>query len=184
MIREGRIRRASLINWRRVISPSPCKFAPLVCICMRSGTRGCNSKTSSIVITRCVRGVSEISALSRVVFPACVPPLTRIFSPSFTAKESCSAISAVMTPIAANSCRLFCFIKCLRILTAQCSAVISGMATCKRLPSGKRASTNGCERSKRRPLQISMRSTSCLTDSEVNTRLINWLLPARATKIL
>ncbi len=49
---------------------------------------------------------------------------------------------------------------------------------------GKRASTNGCERSKRRPLQISMRSTSCLTDSEVNTRLINWLLPARATKIL
>ena len=128
-------------------------------------------------------GISEQSALRSVVLPACVPPLTKIFNPRFTALESSVAISWDRAPMRARSSRVLCCIKCLRIFTAQCSAVISGITTCKRLPSGSRASTNGCERSKRRPLQMRARSTSCFTDSEVRTRLMRWLLPARAMNI-
>ena len=39
----------------------------------------------------------------------------------------------------------------LRTLTCQCSRVMSGMTTCSREPSGRTASTNGLDRSTRRP---------------------------------
>ena len=88
-----------------------------------------------------------------------------------------------MTPIAANSSSDFPRNKCLRMFTAQCAAVTSGIATWSLLPSGNRASTNGCERSSRRPPHISKRSTNSRTSSLLMTRLVSSLTPARATKI-
>ena len=61
--------------------------------------------------------------------------------------------------------------------------MISGITTCRRLPSGKRASTNGCERSRRLPLHISARSTIFRTSSDDKSKLVNSLRPFRAINI-
>ena len=70
IIRLGRMRRDSLINLRREISPSPSKFAFLVCSAIQSGKFGFNSKTSSIVMTRSLGDICETKAFKNVVFPA------------------------------------------------------------------------------------------------------------------
>ena len=118
-----------------------------------------------------------------VVLPACVAPLTRIFAPAETSEFKKSQTSVVRTPSSTKSFSSKLRSKCLRILTAQCSAVISGIVTCNLEPSGSRASTKGCERSKRRPLHIRARSTIFLTSSPVSSRFVSSLRPFRATKI-
>ena len=183
IIREGLIRRDSLIKRRSGISPSPCRFALRVCICTTSGNCGESSKTSSIVTNRSLRGIAPANALSNVVLPACVPPLTRMFNPARTELISVVPIKGLITPRFIRSSILIFLIRCLRMFTAQCCAVISGIATCKRLPSGKRASTKGCERSRRRPPHINARSTIFRTSSEVSSKFVSSLLPARAMKI-
>ena len=106
-----------------------------------------------------------------------------MFSPAATARRSNSAISAVMTPRSANcAIETFC-IRCLRIFTAQFAAVISGIATCNREPSGKRASTNGTERSNRRPLQSNNRSTRLRTCSALSNNMVSSERPFRAIKM-
>ena len=69
----------------------------------------------------------------------------------------------------------------LRMLIAQCLRVTSGMTTCSREPSGKEASTKGCERSRRRPLVISIRSTRSRTCSSASMVVVSSLTPPRAT---
>ena len=151
----GRIRSDSLINLLSDISPSPSKFAVLVCRAIQSGNLGFNSNTSSIVITLSLTGIRLSNALRKVVLPACVPPLTNMFKPLATAWFKVSKISSFIEPIFTKSSselpRLICFL----MFTAQCVAVTSGIATCNLLPSGRRASTNGLLTSSRRPPQMS-----------------------------
>ena len=52
MRRSGRMRRASLTRRRRVISPTPSRFAGRVCMATQSLLRRESSKTSSQVMTR------------------------------------------------------------------------------------------------------------------------------------
>ena len=97
-MREGRMRSASLISFLSGIAPSPWRFSLRVCIATKSGNTGFNSKTSSIVITRCPKGVADTSALSIVVFPDWVPPLTKMFNPARTELVNATAIEAVKAP--------------------------------------------------------------------------------------
>ena len=71
----------------------------------------------------------------------------------------------------------------LRMLILGWLRVTSGITACKRDPSGKDASTNGDERSKRRPEGFSMRSSRWLILSISRRRPVSSLSPDRATKI-
>ena len=68
------------------------------------------------------------------------------------------------------------------MLTAQLTRVMSGIATCSREPSSSIASTNGVEKSMRRPVLFSIRSTRSRTSSAVSTVVVSSLRPLRATK--
>ena len=118
-----------------------------------------------------------------MVLPACVDPLTKMFIPASTHLIKNSQTSSDMTFNFASSSRDFPRIKCLRMFTAQCCAVISGIATCNLLPSGSLASTNGWLRSSRRPPHISNLSTRFLTSSKVRVKLVSSLIPCRAINI-
>src|SRR3546814_20838633 len=69
-----------------------------------SGAAHCNSRVSSIRITRSSSAaISFKSALASVVLPDDVPPATRTFLRSTTAIDSASATSARMIPSATYS---------------------------------------------------------------------------------
>ena len=68
------------------------------------------------------------------------------------------------------------------MLTAQCRAVMGGMTTWRRSPSGIWASTKGLDRSRRRPETRSMRSTSTRRSSSSRIVVVSSGLPERATK--
>ena len=74
-----------------------------------------------------------------------------MFSPAATAASRKRAACAVSVPSATSSSRLCACSTNLRMLTAMCRRVMSGMTTCSREPSGSIASTNGVDRSIRRP---------------------------------
>src|SRR3954451_9470579 len=69
----------------------------------------------------------------------------------------------------------------LRMLTAQCWRVMSGITTCRREPSGNIASTNGVDRSTRRPLDFSIFSTRSRTSPDDRMVVVSSLWPRRAT---
>ena len=146
-IREGRIRSASLTSRRSGISPAPSRLGWRVCMATTSGSGTRSSKTSSAVITRSRAGIAAHRQLSSVVLPAWVPPETRMFSPAATAASRKRAAWAVIVPSATSSSRLCADSTNLRMLTAMCRRVMSGMTTCSREPSGSIASTNGVDMS-------------------------------------
>jgi hypothetical protein len=102
-IREGRIRSASLTSRRSGISPAPSRLGWRVCIETTSGSGTRNSKTSSQVMTRSCAGIAAARQFKRVVFPACVPPETRMFNPAATAASRNRAACTVMVPRAMSS---------------------------------------------------------------------------------
>ena len=104
-----------------------------------------------------------IRVFSRVVFPAWVPPATMMFSPAVTAASRNRAACAVIVPSATRSSSPFAATTNLRMFRLRCSRVMSGMTACSRLPSGSSASTNGDDRSSRRPEGLSIRSTRSRT---------------------
>ena len=61
---------------------------------------------------------------------------------------------------------------------------MSGITTCSREPSGSVASTNGEDRSTRRPEDFSIRSTRSRTWSAVSKVLVSSAVPPRATNTL
>ena len=81
-MRSGRIRRASLTSRRRRTSPVPSRLACRVCIETTSGSGTLSSKTSSQVTTRSRAGIAAARQLSKVVFPAWVPPATMMLRPA------------------------------------------------------------------------------------------------------
>ena len=82
MIRDGRIRSASLTRRRSGISPVPSRLGCRHCIDATSRSGICSSKTSSQVTTRSRGGIAALRQLSRVVLPAWVPPATRMLRPA------------------------------------------------------------------------------------------------------
>ncbi len=182
MIRDGRIRRASLTKRRSGTSPRPSRLDWRHCIDTTSRMGIFSSKTSSHVMTRSRGGMAADRQLSRVVLPACVPPATRMLRPAATAACRKTAASRVRVPRRTRSSRWSALTTNLRTLTAQCSRVMSGMTTCNRLPSGSVASTKGDDRSIRRPDDLSIRSTRSRTWSPVSTVLVSSGTPLRATK--
>ncbi len=70
----------------------------------------------------------------------------------------------------------------LRMLTAEKPRLIPSRTTCNRCPSGSIASTNGWLMSIRRPLDLSIRSTSSCTCAGVSIRLVSSCRPRRAMK--
>ncbi len=70
----------------------------------------------------------------------------------------------------------------LRMLTAEKPRLIPSSTTWRRCPSGSIASTNGRLTSTRRPLDLSIRSTSSVTCAVVSIRLVSSWRPLRAMK--
>jgi hypothetical protein len=70
----------------------------------------------------------------------------------------------------------------LRMFTAEKPRAMPSSTTWRRCPSGSIASTNGWETSTRRPLDLSIRSTSSCTWAAVRIVEVSSCLPPRATK--
>lgn len=182
MTRLGRIRSDSLTSRRNRISPRPSRFGCLVCSATQSGSCSLSSNTSSHVITRSVAGIADARQLSIVVFPDCVPPATMTLRPAATAASRNAAHCGVTVPNRTSSSSDDAAMTNLRMLTAQNSLVTSGITTCRRLPSGRRLSTNGELRSSLRPEFFSIRSTRSRTCASVSTVVVSSLRPCLATK--
>ncbi len=164
-IRCGRIRSASRTRLRSVTSPVPSRLGCLVCMRTMSGNRTLSSNTSSQVMTRSRAGTALSRQLSSVVLPAWVPPATTMFSPAATQAARNDAACRVTVPSPTSSSSVVARTTNFRMLTAQCSAVMSGMTTCSRLPSGSVASTKGLDKSMRLPELFSIRSTRSRTSA-------------------
>ena len=79
IILSGRMRSAARISSPIPMAPAPSAFASLVSNLTRfSIWLNCSSAASSIVITRSPDGINSESAFKSVVFPAPVPPLTKM----------------------------------------------------------------------------------------------------------
>ena len=179
--RSGRIRSASLMRRRRVISPVPSRLGWRHCMDTRSRTSRSSSNVSSTVTTRSSLRAADMSALSIVVLPVWVAPDTRMFAPASTLMRRNSAAWRVSESSSTSCVSERMLRRNLRMFTAQCARVTSGMATCRREPSGSDASTNGEERSTRRPECCSIRSTSSRTSRSDSTTVVSSGTPSRAT---
>jgi hypothetical protein len=169
MIRLGRIRSDSLTRSRSRISPVPSRP---VCRVWRATQSGCgkrSSKTSSAETMRSVPGMEAARQLRNVVFPAWVDPATRMLRPARTLASRNAAPWLLRLPRSTRSPRLAALNVCLRMLTGEKPRAMPSSTTWSLLPSGSIASTNGWLMSIRRPLDLSIRSTSSLTSPRVST---------------
>ena len=185
MMRSGRIRSASLTRRRSRTSPVPSRLGCRVCIATTSGSGTLELEDLLAGDDPLAGGNRAARQLSRVVLPglgaagdddveAGEPPRPRGSRPP--SGSSCRAPTS-SSSAAARDAR-----------TCGCSRpsgrrVMSGMTTCRRLPSGSIASTNGVDRSTRRPEVFSIRSTRSRTSPSVEDR--SWSArcdPLRATK--
>ncbi|CAN5546176.1 hypothetical protein BH18ACT8_BH18ACT8_08200 [soil metagenome] len=173
MIRDGRIRNDCFTSSRSRISPVPSRPAGRVCSATQSGWENRSSKTSSHEITRSPPGIAAAKQLSRVVLPACVPPQTTRLRPAITDARRNAAARASSVPRSTRPCRLWARATNFRMLTAAKPREIPSSTTWRRCPPGSKASTNGWLRSRRRPLDLSMRSTSSRTSSGVRIVVVS-----------
>ena len=179
--RDGRIRRLSLTRSRSAISPVPSSPRCRVCIATQSGWEKRSSKTSSTDTTRSRPGMLAARQFSIVVLPAWVEPATTTLSPARTDASRKAAACSVRLPSATRSCSRAARTTNLRTLTAEKPREMPSSTTCSRCPSGSIASTNGWDRSMRRPLDLSIRSTSSCTCAELRIVDVSSCRPARAT---
>ena len=99
MILSGLILRAERIRSLIVTAPSPSGFAPLASSFTRFSTPLiCISALSSIVMIRSSFGIKSDIAFKNVVFPAPVPPLTKILYFAITNFLMNCAASSVILP--------------------------------------------------------------------------------------
>ena len=105
MIRDGLILSASLTSRRRGTSPVPSRLGWRHCMLATSRSGIFSSKTSSQVTTRSRDGMAEDRQLRKVVFPAWVPPATRMFSPTTTQASRNFAACRVTIPSRTRSSR-------------------------------------------------------------------------------
>ena len=99
IIRSGRIRSEERIRSRMDISRTPSIFAVRVSRRIRFGIDEiCSSAESSIVISRSSEGINSDRALRNVVFPAPVPPDTKILYPAWMSFFRNAATSCETAP--------------------------------------------------------------------------------------
>ncbi|MBM2829156.1 MAG: hypothetical protein HW408_1688, partial [Actinobacteria bacterium] len=151
MIRSGRIRRALRTRSRCVTVPFPSMLegrvsSRTVCSCCRI-----SSAASSTVMIRSSSGIEADRMFRKVVFPAPVPPDTRMFILAFTMASKTAAISALREPLERRFSIRSGFTPNRRIDMAGPSMDRGGMMTLTRDPSASRASTSGDDSSTRRP---------------------------------
>src|SRR6266849_3485011 len=156
MIRSGRMRRAFFSRSRIVISPVPSRLAGRVSSLPTCGCCSCSSAASSIVTVRSVLSIICDSALSRVVLPEPVPPEIRMLSRHRAATFNTVAIAGEMEPFATIVSSVMVFLENLRIEIIAPSSASGEMMMLTRLPSGRRASTSGCNSSTRRPIRVTI----------------------------
>ncbi len=111
-------------------------------------------------------------------------PAMTTLSPATTEVARKLAHWGVIVPSRTSSSRQLSWTTNFRTLTAQCRRVMSGMTTWSREPSLSVASTNGLDRSRRRPLACNISSTRSWTRCSLSTVLVRIGLPALATKTL
>ncbi len=179
--RSGRIRRASFTSLRSGISPSPSRLGCLHWRPTTSRSGNWSSKISSTVMTRSRLPMLAAKQLSMVVLPAWVEPDTRMFSPLDTAAPRKRADCGVRVPNSTKCSSRLAFTTNLRMFTAQCLRVTSGMTTWSLEPSGNAASTKGDDMSRRRPELFSIRSTRSRTCWSVRLREVSSDSPFLAT---
>ncbi len=107
-----------------------------------------------------------------------------MLSPAATAVSRNWAACGVTVPSSTSSARDSAATTNLRTLTAMCRRVISGMTTCRRDPSGRAASTNGSDKSMRRPDVRSIRSTNSYTWLGARIVVVNSVRPRLAMNTL
>ncbi len=123
-------------------------------------------------------------AQSSITHAPGLPPAATRFTPATTAASKNRAHCGVIVPRRTSSSRELARSTNFRMLTAQWRRVTSGITTCSREPSDSDASTNGVDRSTRRPLARSISSTRSWTCSSLSTVPVRIGRPALATKTL
>jgi len=113
-----------------------------------------------------------------------LPPAATRLMPATTEASRNRAHCGVIVPRRTSSSRRFARTTNFRTLTAQCRRVTSGITTCSREPSASDASTNGLDRSTRRPLARNISSTRSWTCSSLSTVPVRIGRPALATNTL
>src|SRR5699024_9694706 len=111
-----------------------------------------------------------------------VAPETRMFAPEATAASRNSAAPGVSEPFATRFARLRGRAMNLRMFTAGWVRVMSGSTTCRRDPSGSMASTNGWDRSTRRPDVRRIRSMRSSSSPTLSFVVVSWWTPSTAMK--
>ena len=125
------------------------------------------------------------SALSSVVLPEPVPPLTMMLSRACTAARKKSTTGGVIAPTRIRSSTPKRFVPKRRIVSVGPSMASGAMIALTREPSGRRASTIGLDSSRRRPSGAMMRSiTSRTWRSSTNCFDVSSIRPRRSTNTL
>ncbi len=181
-IRSGRMRSALRTSWRIVTSPRPSRFAGRDSRRTTWRWRSRSSAASSTVTMRSPPGMAPERALSVVVFPEPVPPLTRIEARPATATASSSATAAGSVPPATRSRSEKPSRRKRRMVRQAPPSESGGITTFTREPSGSRASHSGEASSTRRPSGARMRSIACISSaSEPKLTAVGSMRPPRST---
>ena len=181
-MRSGRMRSALRTSWRIVTSPRPSTLAGRASRRTTWGWRRRSSATSSIVTIRSSAGTNDDSALSVVVLPEPVPPLTRMLRRARTARASRSRSGGSHVPAATRSSALIPRARKRRTVRIGPSSASGAMTTFTREPSGSRASHSGSASSTRRPSGARIRSiASRRSAADAKRTSVRSRRPARST---
>src|ERR1039458_8823867 len=158
MMRSGRMRRALMTRSRMRTVPLPSMFGGRVSKRTMWVWRSCSSAASSMLTMRSDSGIKDERTLSRVVFPAPVPPETAMFNRAATAASRNSRMPSVQVRLRTRSSPVSGSLENRRMESAGPSMAIGGITALTRDPSGRRASTMGHDSSMRRPTRLTILS--------------------------
>ena len=135
-----------------------------------------------MVTIRSSAGTNDESALSVVVLPEPVPPLTRMLRRARTARASRSRSGGSHVPAATRSSALIPRARKRRTVRIGPSGASGAMTTFTREPSGSRASHSGSASSTRRPSGARMRSIASRSSAaDAKRTSVRSRRPARST---
>ena len=182
MMRSGRMRNALRTSVRTVTSPRPSRLAGRASSRTTCGCWRRSSAASSIVTMRSPGGMNAESALSVVVLPDPVPPLTSTFNRAAMAARSRSCSGGDQVPEATSSSGENPRRRKRRIVSTGPSSASGGITTFTREPSGRRASHIGDASSTRRPSGARIRSIAWRRSaSAANCTAPSSMRPRRST---
>ena len=133
-------------------SPAPSTLDVRACSATTCGCAGRSSAASSTTTIRSSRGTRASSVAEQRGLAVPVPPVTRYASRAATTAASSSAPPAGKVPAATSSASVNGRRRNVRSDRYGPPVATGGSTACSRVPSGSRASTQGCASSSRRPL--------------------------------